>query len=168
MEKMPAIRIDDALNAAVRQNNFVVTTEDSKTPKENGNIDALTKNDSSIKVENCQEVTMVEYLGTEAQEFITLVMIKCWENPKAVKDVTIVQEKKPVDLLPSVSETKPEPQDKPKDAPVTKAVDPKLYAKSCPLFDPQIAKMGMSNKSHKYRKNVIQLLFMKDQVNTME
>ena len=105
---MPAIRIDDALNAAVRQNNVVVTTEDSKTPKENGNIDALTKNDSSIKVENCQEVTMVEYLGTEAQEFITLVMIKCWENPKAVKDVTIVQEKKPVDLLPSVSETKPE------------------------------------------------------------
>lgn len=66
MQKMPAIRFDDALNAAVRQNNVTVATEDTKTPKENGNIDALTKNDSSIKVENCQEVTMVEYIGAEA------------------------------------------------------------------------------------------------------
>jgi hypothetical protein len=82
--------------------------------------------------------------------------------------VTIVQEKKPVDLLPSVSETKPKTEEKPKDAPVTKAVDPKLYAKNCPLFDPMITKMGMSNKGHRYRKNVIQLLFMKEQANSME
>jgi hypothetical protein len=43
-----------------------VTTEDAKTPKEGGNIDALSKNDSSVKTENCQEVTMVEYIGSEA------------------------------------------------------------------------------------------------------
>ena len=167
MEKMTMIRFDDALNTAVRSNNVAVTTEDIKEPKEGGNIDVLTKNDSSIKVENCQEVTMIEYLGAAAEEFITLMMIKCWENPKAVKEETVVVEKKE-DLLPVVESDKPKVEEKPAASKETKAVDPKLYAKNCPLFDPLVAKMGISNRGHKYKKNVIQMLFMVEQVNSME
>ena len=167
MDRMPAIVIDEALNEAVRKNNSAVTAEDIRNPKEGGNIDVLTGADSGIKVEDCQEVTMVEYKGADAEEFITLVMIKCWENPRAVKDEKVVEEKKPDDnLLPAspfdekpVEETKPKVEEKPKEA-AAQDVDPR---KRCPLFEPLITKMGMSNKAHKYRKNVIQLLFRKDQ-----
>ena len=167
MEKMPGICFDAALNAAARKNNVEVTTVDTRTPKEGGNIAALTGTDKSIKVENCQEVTMIEYLGQDAEEFVTLVMIKCWDNPNAVKDEKVV-EKKESSALPGVTETevtdtKPKNEGAAKEA--QKAADPRLR---CPLFEPLTSKMGMSNKAHRYRKNVIQLLFTRDQLNTME
>ena len=169
MEKMPAIAIDEQLNDAVRKNNASVTAEDVRNPKENGNIEQLKGIDSGVKVEDCQEVTMVEYLGQDADEFITLVMIKCWNNPAAVKDEKVVEEKKPEDpnLLPaSPFDEKPVEATKPKEEPpkqkVAENVDPR---KRCPLFEPLVTKMGMSNKAHKYRKNVIQLLFRTDKQN---
>ena len=63
MEKMTGISIDSALNAAARKNNVEVTTVDTRSPKEGGNIAALTGTDKSVKAENCQEITMIEYLG---------------------------------------------------------------------------------------------------------
>ena len=166
MEKMTGISIDSALNAAARKNNVEVTTVDTRSPKEGGNIAALTGTDKSVKAENCQEITMIEYLGQDAEEFVSLIMIKCWDRPNAVKDEKVIEKKEPV--LPGIEETevaatKPKTEEPAKKA--EKAVDPRLR---CPLFEPLTSKMGMSNKAHKYRKNVIQLLFMKDQVNTME
>ena len=95
---------------------------------------------------------MIEYLGASAEEFVTLVMIKCWEKPIAVKQEKIT-ETKPIDLLPNVTEaeTKPKEEAKPKKE-AEKIVDPKLR---CPLFDPMVTKMGISNKGHRQRKNVI-------------
>ena len=34
-----------------------------------------------MKEEDCEEVTIFEYLGRDAHEFVTLVIIKCWEQP---------------------------------------------------------------------------------------
>ena len=41
MTKMPGIVIDNALNQAVRKNNVAVTTVDTRSPTEGGNIAAL-------------------------------------------------------------------------------------------------------------------------------
>ena len=143
MEKMPEIRFDDALNAAVRSNNVAVTTVDTKTPNEGGNVAALLAKDSSVKVLDCSEITMIEYLGSQADEFVTLVMIKCWENSNAVKKETVV-EKKTDDKLITETETKPKDEKKP--AKEEAKVD---YRLKCPLFEPICTKMGISNKGHK-------------------
>ena len=59
LNKLPGVSFDPQLNAAVRKNNAAVTCEDIREPKEGGNFDALQKEDSSVKVEECEEITMV-------------------------------------------------------------------------------------------------------------
>ena len=120
MEKMPGISIDAVLNTAARKNNVEVTTVDTRTPVEGGNIAALTGADKNVKAENCQEVTMIEYLGQDAEEFVSLIMIKCWDKPNAVKDEKVIEKKEATPIAgveqTEVAETKPKNDDAAKTA----------------------------------------------------
>jgi hypothetical protein len=45
------------------------------------------KSNSSIEAQDCEEITMIEYKGSSAVEFIILAMIKCWEAPLEIQAV---------------------------------------------------------------------------------
>ena len=143
------------------------------------------KSNSSIEAQDCEEITMIEYKGSSAVEFIILAMIKCWEAPLEIQ--AVIQEvpkleqdlfrqpskvEKDLYLLPSLPYQEEEKEkEKAKAAAAKKPEPPKeepKIAKTCPIFNPACVGVGISNKAHPSQKNVIQMLFTKAKINVID
>ena len=176
MAKMPAISIDDGAKEAAKQNNCDVVGRVEKAT-EGGNIAKLCENNSSVKPESAAEITMIEYKGSCAVEFIILAMIKCWTKPLEgqAEEMHKEEEVKPEENLLPV--TKSEEEEKAKaaaeakkkeDAKKKEEVPEIKVCKTCPIFDSACVGIGISNMRHPSQTNVIQMLFVKTKANAMD
>ena len=167
-EPLGYVSFDEQANKACLQNNTVITEKNEAVPAKGGNIVVYNEIAGSDKTVMCEEYTMCKYEGSSANEFIALELILDWDRraEAVVKTSTKVE----AEVSPDTKvEAVVSPVTIKDDAGTKKTQDlAKGPLKKSPILNGEIQSVGISNKAHRTVVNLIQVLYVKRVVNTME
>lgn len=161
------VRFDGQANDAVRQNNLAVVAADEAAPKKGGNIAKYNQLVGSDKTSSCREFTMPQFEGSTGFEFVSLQLAldyEAFDAPKpegAPKAKDAAAEPKANAMEEGSAPDKGQTEAKPA------AKAPTAAPSYSPILDENIELVGISNKAHKKTKNVIQVLYVKNEGNAM-